>query len=378
MYIEVGAMNKELILKLVQPYLKDNKLTYEDFDRLFCFLSKKEQYLVVDVLIESNIDFLSEDDENNNDILNESISDTELVNSIDDEIDFHNLYGETFKDEYVPQTVITNASDIKQSNEILCRLIQEEGSEQAKQDLCIKNKALVDKYAWAYGKKYITKLSFEDLEQSGMIGLIKAAEKFDIRKGYSFSTYAVWWVKQAVVRDIQDTGFLIRLPVHVMEKINKISNIESQYVGFGINRAECINAIADELEMPKEYVEHYMYIKDQYLSVASLNTPVGEDENSELIEFISGNDELSAEEIIILKSLKEVLEKQLLRLTDKEQKILRLRFGMDDGHPRTLEEIGTNFNVTRERIRQIESRALKKLRTPFRLRNLEEYLEDLR
>ena len=130
--------------------------------------------------------------------------------------------------------------------------------------------------------------------------------------------------------------------------------------------------------MPKEYVEHYMYIKDQYLSVASLNTPVGEDENSELIEFISGNDELSAEEIIILKSLKEVLEKQLLRLTDKEQKILRLRFGMDDGHPRTLEEIGTNFNVTRERIRQIESRALKKLRTPFRLRNLEEYLEDLR
>lgn len=227
-------------------------------------------------------------------------------------------------------------------------------------------------------KKYITKLSFEDLEQSGMIGLIKAAEKFDIRKGYSFSTYAVWWVKQAVVRDIQDTGFLIRLPVHVMEKINKISNMESQYVGFGINRAECINAIADELEMPKEYVEHYMYIKDQYLSVASLNTPVGEDENSELIEFISGNDELSAEEIIILKSLKEVLEKQLLRLTDKEQKILRLRFGMDDGHPRTLEEIGTNFNVTRERIRQIESRALKKLRTPFRLRNLEEYLEDLR
>ena len=253
-------------------------------------------------------------DENNNDNLNESISDTELVNSIDDEIDFHNLYGETFKDEYVPQTVITNASDIKQSNEILCRLIQEEGSEQAKQDLCIKNKALVDKYAWAYGKKYITKLSFEDLEQSGMIGLIKAAEKFDIRKGYSFSTYAVWWVKQAVVRDIQDTGFLIRLPVHVMEKINKISNMESQYVGFGINRAECINAIADELEMPKEYVEHYMYIKDQYLSVASLNTPVGEDENSELIEFISGNDELSAEEIIILKSLKEVLEKQLLRL----------------------------------------------------------------
>ena len=112
--------------------------------------------------------------------------------------------------------------------------------------------------------------------------------------------------------------------------------------------------------------------------MASLNTPVGEDEDSELIEFISGNDELSAEEIIILKSLKEVLEKQLLRLTDKEQKILRLRFGMDDGHPRTLEEIGTNFNVTRERIRQIESRALKKLRTPFRLRNLEEYLEDLR
>ena len=383
-------MNTELILKMVRPYLKNNQIAFKDFKHLFSFLSRQEQYLVVDVLIANNIEFIS-DDGKKYDYVSGKISrevsdededeielDVELAESVEYEEDFEILYDEDiFKDKFVPESSFNvSYKEIKQSNEILCTLIQQ-GNEQAKQDLCVKNRALVDKYAWAYGKKYITRLSFDDLEQSGMIGLIKAAERFEIQKGYAFTTYATWWIRQAVVRDIYNTGFLIRLPVHMMEKVNKIANLESKYIGEGMEVGQCISTIASELGMPEEYVEYCMMLKVNYLSTSSLNTPVGEDEGSELMEFVPIEEETSVEDIVMMGNLRESLDEVLLTLTEREQKVLRLRFGMDDGRARTLEEVGREFNVTRERIRQIEAKALRKLRHSSRSRKLKEYLEGL-
>lgn len=382
-------MNTELILKMVRPYLKNNQLSFKDFKHLFSFLSRQEQYLVVDVLIAQNIEFITDDgkkyDYSSGNTLGENEKndeeielDVELAENIDDEDAFEILYEEDiFKDKRAPNSdFVASYKDIKQSNEILCTMIQQ-GNEQAKQDLCVKNRALVDKYAWAYGKKYLSKLSFDDLEQSGMIGLIKAAEKFEIQKGYAFTTYATWWIRQSIVRDIYDTGFLIRLPVHMMEKVNRIANLESKYLSQGIDYFECIDKISRELSMPKEYVEYCRLLKVNYLSTSSLNSPIGEEESSELIEFVPCEEEKSVEDIVMMGNLRESLEEVLLTLTVREQRVLRLRFGMDDGRARTLEEVGREFNVTRERIRQIEAKALRKLRHPCRSRKLKGYLEGL-
>lgn len=381
-------MNTELILKMVRPYLKNNQIAFKDFKHLFSFLSRQEQYLVVDVLIANNIEFITDDgkkfdydsgavsEKDTND--DEIELDVDLAEEVENDDDFEILYDEDiFKDKSVPKSnFVASYKDIKQSNEILCTLIQE-GNEQAKQDLCVKNRALVDKYAWAYGKKYLTRLTFDDLEQSGMIGLIKAAERFEIQKGYAFTTYATWWIRQSVVRDIYDTGFLIRLPVHMMEKVNKIANLESKYIGEGLEFDQCISKIAKELGMPAEYVEYCMLLKVNYLSTSSLNIPVGEEESTELMELVPIEDETSVEDIVMMGNLRESLDEVLLTLTDREQKVLRLRFGMDDGRARTLEEVGKEFNVTRERIRQIEAKALRKLRHPSRSRKLKDYLEGL-
>lgn len=388
LFIEINGgihMNSELILKMVAPYLSNNQLLFKDFKNLFSFLSHQEQCLVFDVLIANNIVFITDAGiiyNNYEEDANSSIEgiDTEEIISIDefdDTGDFEILYDENlFKDKKIPESnFVTLYKDVKQSNEILCKLIQE-GNEQAKQDLCIKNRALVDKYAWVYGKKYITRLSFDDLEQSGMIGLMKAAERFDITKGYAFSTYAVWWIRQAVVRDIYDTGFLIRLPIHMMDKINKIANLESKYISQGYDNIKCKSLISKQLGLPIEYVEYCLMLKTYYLTTTSLNSPVGEEESLELMEMIPMENGETTEELVIMVKLREDLEDVLKTLTMKEQKVLRLRFGFDDGRARTLEEVGKEFNVTRERIRQIESKALRKLKQPSRLNRIIDYWED--
>lgn len=347
-------------------------------------MSRQEQYLVVDTLVANNIIFITddgkvyvyEDKERENTVEDDSEIelDTDLFEDFDE--DFEILYEEDlFKDKVAPKSnFVASYKDIKQSNEILCTLIQE-GNEQAKQDLCVKNRALVDKYAWAYGKKYTTRLSFDDLEQSGMIGLIKAAERFDVHKGYAFTTYAVWWIRQSVVRDIYDTGFMIRLPVHMMEKINKIAKLDSVYIGNGFDSVERVDMISGELGIPPEYVEYCLMLKANYINTSSLNLPVGE-ENSELMEFVPIENEKSIEDIVMVKALRESLEEVLETLTEREQHILRLRFGFDDGRIHTLEEVGKEYNVTRERIRQIEAKAIRKLRHPSRSRKLINYLEE--
>lgn len=374
-------MNSELILKMVKPYLNNNRLLFKDFKNLFSFISNHEKYLVFDVLIANHIVFITDDGEIYNncgkDVENGIVDiDNEEIICEDDE-DFEILYeDDLFKDKIIPKSnFVVSYKDVKQSNEILCKLIQE-GNEQAKQDLCIKNRALVDKYAWVYGKKYITRLSFDDLEQSGMIGLIKAAERFDITKGFAFSTYAVWWIRQSVVRDIYDTGFLIRLPIHMMEKINKIASLENKYTSQGYDYVECKKLISKRLGLPIEYVEYCLMLKTYYLSTSSLNSPVGEEESTELMEMIPMENGETTEDLVIMVKLREDLENVLKTLTLQEQKVLRLRFGFDDGRARTLEEVGREFNVTRERIRQIEARALRKLRHSSRLHRIIDYWED--
>lgn len=356
-------MNEEIILKMVNPYLKHGNLTYDDFENIFCILSLKEQYKVTEILFNNGIDLIdTETDE------------VVLEVEFEKEDEFEILYEDSiFQDQDAEAEYLLVNHDIKQSNEILCTLIQQ-GNRQAVQDLCVKNKRLVDKYVTAYQKKYGHRLDFEDLEQVGFLGLIKAAHRFEVAQGAAFSTYAVFWIKQSISREIMDNGYAIRIPVHMMERINKVLHLDNVYDREGLALNERIEAISNELGISYENVRECLIIKNNYLSYASLNAPIGEDEASELGEILPQDDELSIEEIVSEKFLREELERVLNTLTDREQTILRLRYGMDDGRERTLEEVGKYFNVTRERVRQIEAKALRKLRHPSRSRKLKDFI----
>ena len=345
-------MNEEIILRMIEPYLQNNTLTYGEFENIFSILSLKEQYKVSEILFKNNIELVDEP-------VGEIILDTE-----EDEDNFEILYDDSiFKDSCGSESAndyLTLNRNIHQSNKILCSLIQQ-GNRQAEQDLCVKNRGLVDKYVIAYQKRYGNRLDFEDLEQVGFIGLIKAAHRYDIDSGVAFSTYAVYWIKQSISREIMDNGYVIRIPVHMMERINKVLNLDVQYANEGLGLHERIEAIAVDLDMSYENIKECLMIKNNYLTYASLNSPVGEDEASELGEMLPDEGEKSIEEIVAEKMLREELEKALTSLTNREQKVIRLRYGLDDARERTLEEVGKEFNVTRERIRQIEAKALRKL-----------------
>ena len=356
-------MNEEIILKMVNPYLKNGELTYDDFENIFCILSLKEQYKVSEILFSNGIDLIDTETD-------------EVVLEVEIEKDdkFEVLYEDSiFQDQGQDEDYLTINHDIRQTNEILCALIQQ-GNRQAVQDLCVKNKKLVDKYVVGYQKKYGHRLDFEDLEQVGFLGLIKAAHRFEVGQGTAFSTYAVFWIKQSISREIMDNGYAIRIPVHMMERINKVLHFDNVYDREGVDLEERIEAISNELGISYENVKECLIIKNNYLSYASLNAPIGEDEASELGEILPQEDAMSIEEIVSEKFLREELERVLSTLTDREQAILRFRYGMDDGRERTLEEVGKIFNVTRERIRQIEAKALRKLRHPSRLRKLKDFI----
>ena len=356
-------MNEEIILKMVNPYLKNGELTYDDFENIFCILSLKEQYKVSEILFSNGID-----------LVDTEIDEVVLEIEIEKEDKFEVLYEDSiFQDQGTNEDNLTINHDIRQSNEILCTLIQQ-GNRQAVQDLCVKNKKLVDKYVVGYQKKYGHRLDFEDLEQVGFLGLIKAAHRFEVGQGTAFSTYAVFWIKQSISREIMDNGYAIRIPVHMMERINKVLQLDNVYDREGLELKERIEAISDELGISCENVRECLIIKNNYLSYASLNAPIGEDQASELGEMLPQEDELSIEEIVSEKFLREELERVLSTLTNREQIILRLRYGMDDGRECTLEEVGKIFNVTRERIRQIEAKALRKLRHPSRSRRLKDFI----
>ncbi|HHT64454.1 MAG: sigma-70 family RNA polymerase sigma factor [Caldicoprobacterales bacterium] len=337
-------MNKEFILQRIKPYLNDQgMLGEEDFNKLFHKLNKRLQYKVIDILIDHDIEI---------DYINRSKK-RRTQNGEGKETG--KVYAEGLN---------------KLTNEQLCIMYQQ-GYSQALDTLVDKNKNLVWSRVKRYEKTYRHKLTEDDLFQDGVIGMITAAERFDSSREARFTTYALWWIDQQILRGIMNSGFTVRVPVHIFDSVNRLMRTFRDNPGFSKDQ---IFEILQEEGMSREKFESLINISQNILSTTSLNTLVGEAEDSELGSFIMDEKEPLIEEQIEAQALKQIIGEMLADLKPKEEKIMKLRFGIDDDQPRTLEEVGKEFGVTRERIRQIEARALRRLRHPTRARILKEFL----
>ena len=367
---DMNAKFEEQLKSLIE-LAKKKKNVLEDKEVIGHFagidLNEQRMEMVYDALENSNIDVLSMTDEGPDDIPFE-IEEEEV-----EQIDISVPEGVSIEDPvrmYLKE--IGKVPLLSAEEEITLAQIMENGGpegENAKKKLAEANLRLVVSIA----KRYVGRgMLFLDLIQEGNLGLIKAVEKFDYRKGYKFSTYATWWIRQAITRAIADQARTIRIPVHMVETINKLVRVQRQLLQ-ELGREPSPEEIAKEMNMPVERVREILKISQEPVS---LETPIGEEEDSHLGDFIQDENVPVPADAAAFTLLKEQLVEVLDTLTEREQKVLRLRFGLDDGRARTLEEVGKEFSVTRERIRQIEAKALRKLRHPSRSRKLKDFLEE--
>lgn len=342
MLIAIGKRDGQLTEKEIGDALQGVELQAEEIDNLY------------ERLQELKIDYIGVTNGKDNKQTKEEIVAPDII-SIDDPVRM-----------YLKE--IGKVPLLKAEEEIVLAKGMEEGDVQAKQKLAEANLRLVVSIA----KRYVGRgMQFLDLIQEGNLGLIKAVEKFDYRKGYKFSTYATWWIRQAITRAIADQARTIRIPVHMVETINKLIRISRRLLQ-ELGREPQPEEIAKEMGITEEKVRGIMKIAQEPVS---LETPIGEEEDSHLGDFIPDDDAPAPSEAAAFAMLKEQLTDVLDTLTPREEKVLRLRFGLDDGRARTLEEVGREFEVTRERIRQIEAKALRKLRHPSRSKKLKDFLE---
>ena len=357
------AKKKKNVLEYqeISDYFKDQPLDAEQMDKIFDFLEASgvdvlriTENSADDLMLDDDMDIDGLDDEEEVELDKIDLSVPEVV-SIEDPVRM-----------YLKE--IGKVPLLSAEEEIELAKKMEQGDENAKKRLAEANLRLVVSIA----KRYVGRgMLFLDLIQEGNLGLIKAVEKFDYRKGYKFSTYATWWIRQAITRAIADQARTIRIPVHMVETINKLIRVSRQLLQ-ELGREPTPEEIAEEMDMPVDRVREILKISQEPVS---LETPIGEEEDSHLGDFIQDDNVPVPADAAAFTLLKEQLVEVLGTLTEREQKVLRLRFGLDDGRARTLEEVGKEFNVTRERIRQIEAKALRKLRHPSRSRKLKDYLD---
>lgn len=334
-------MNVLYILKMIESHARKGELTYDDFEKIFSMLALREQYRVADILHENGIELVEE----------------------------YSAVEPADASPPVEQSPIVRRK-VKSSNEILCSLIQE-GNRQARQDLCVKNAGLVGEQAKYFSGIRNNDLAFEDLEQAGMIGLLTAAEKFRPELGHQFSTYAMWWIRQSILRTIYNEGYTIRLPIYLFDRIKNMFRVSNQLL-YEYGREPTDKELAQKLELSIDRVRALRKIAG-IVKVCSLDMPIGEEGDTTFGEMIP-QEEYDLEDEVIKIFLREQLDEALSTLKTREIEVISLRFGLDDGHCHTLEEVGKIFGVTRERIRQIEAQALCKLRHPSRSKHLKGFL----
>lgn len=363
---EIAQFNEKLKKLLDIAKKKKNVLEYTEINQYFADmkLSTEKIEYIYEYLEQNGVDVLTipQDDDDDIDLSMEEDIDVEAL-------DMSVLEGVSIEDPvrmYLKEIGKVPLLSAEEEVELAQRM--EDGDEEAKKKLAEANLRLVVSIA----KRYVGRgMLFLDLIQEGNLGLIKAVEKFDYHKGYKFSTYATWWIRQAITRAIADQARTIRIPVHMVETINKLVRVSRQLLQ-ELGREPTPEEIAEEMNLPVDRVREILKISQEPVS---LETPIGEEEDSHLGDFIQDDNVPVPAEAAAFTLLKEQLIEVLGTLTEREQKVLRLRFGLDDGRARTLEEVGKEFKVTRERIRQIEAKALRKLRHPSRSRKLKDFLD---